>query len=63
MRPLFEIATSSDVGRSAAHPYTFSVDLKNLTTSSNIVIQQVTTLSPVWACTPLTEDALWVLFR
>lgn len=58
VRPILEVSPSSDVGRSTEYPFTVNVDIKNLTAGSSISIYQVTTLSPIWSCTPLTEDAL-----
>ena len=60
VRPILELSTSCEVAQSDEYPFTVYVDVKNTTSSSNVVISQISTLSPVWSCSALSTEALYV---
>jgi len=56
--PVFEVSISSQPSRSAEHLFLLNLELYNISPSSTIQLTQVTTLSPLWECTPIVENIL-----
>ncbi|KAG1772206.1 hypothetical protein EV702DRAFT_1246600 [Suillus placidus] len=52
-----QISTASSPSHLPDHSFSLSLDLSNILSSNNVVINQVTTISATWPCSPLTE--LW----
>ena len=58
--PIFDLSVSSQASHSAEHLFLLNLELNNISPSSTVQLTQVTTLSPLWQCTPVVEDILWV---
>jgi hypothetical protein len=56
--PIFDVSVSSQASRSAEHLFLLNLELNNISPSSTVQLTQVTTLSPLWQCTPVVEDIL-----
>ncbi|KAG0696032.1 ER-golgi trafficking TRAPP I complex 85 kDa subunit-domain-containing protein [Suillus ampliporus] len=52
-----QISTASHPSHSRDHSFSLSLDLANISSSSYVEINQVTTISASWSCSPLSE--LW----
>ncbi|KAG1875607.1 ER-golgi trafficking TRAPP I complex 85 kDa subunit-domain-containing protein [Suillus subalutaceus] len=50
-----QISTASHPSHSLDHSFSLSLDLTNILSSSNVEINQVTTISASWSCSPLAE--------
>jgi len=56
--PMFEISMASTPSRSENHTFLVNFDVQNTTTFADIQITQLTTMSGMWACTPVVEQAV-----
>ena len=56
--PIFDLSVSSQASHSAEHLFLLNLELNNISPSSTVQLTQVTTLSPLWQCTPVVEDIL-----
>jgi len=56
IRPIMTLGTSSYPSQLDDHPFVFNLEIENTTVSTGIRINQITTLSPTWSCTPLNTS-------
>lgn len=56
--PIFEVSATARPSRSVDHLFSMNVELDNISPSNSVRLTQITTMSPVWHCTPAVDDAL-----
>lgn len=55
--PIFEVSASTQPSRSADHLFLLNLEMDNVS-ANPVQLTQVTTLSPLWACTPIVNNEL-----
>ena len=55
--PIFEVSTSTQPSRSRDHLFLLNLQMDNVS-ANPVQLTQVTTLSPLWACTPIVNNEL-----
>ena len=55
--PIFEVSASTKPSRSRDHLFLLNLEMDNVS-ANPVQVTQVTTLSPLWACTPIVNDEL-----
>lgn len=56
VQPLFEVVATAEPSRAQGRSYVVNVDVTNRSISSTVKLSQITTLSPLWRCGPLTDS-------
>jgi hypothetical protein len=56
--PIFEVSATSQPSRSLEHLFLLNLELDNVSSSNTVQLTQVTTLSPLWECTPVADANL-----
>jgi trafficking protein particle complex subunit 8 len=56
--PIFEVSANSQPSRSMENLFLLNLELDNISSSSTVQLTQITTLSPLWECTPVVDDIL-----
>ncbi|KAA1467917.1 hypothetical protein DENSPDRAFT_856966 [Dentipellis sp. KUC8613] len=55
VRPLLSVSTIFEPSRTLDHLFLLNTEISNVSIWNDVVIQQLTTLSPTWQCTPVTQ--------
>ncbi|OBZ79321.1 hypothetical protein A0H81_00967 [Grifola frondosa] len=58
VRPIIRVAASSQPSQSSDHSFIINVEVENVSSSSNVVLSQISALSAVWICAPLAETTI-----
>ena len=58
--PIFEVSATARPSRTVDHLFTLNVELDNISPSNSVQLTQITTLSPLWQCVPVSDNALRV---
>jgi trafficking protein particle complex subunit 8 len=56
--PIFEVSANSQPSRSVEHLFLLNLEVANISSGSEVQLTQITTLSPLWECTPVMDDIL-----
>lgn len=56
--PIFEVSAASQPSRSVDNFFLLSLELDNISSSNTVQLTQVTTMSPLWECTPIVDHIL-----
>ncbi|KAI0932025.1 hypothetical protein AcV5_004630 [Taiwanofungus camphoratus] len=55
VKPILKVVASSRPSGSPDHTFLLNVEVENATEISNVQLTQITTMSPLWACSPLGQ--------
>lgn len=60
VKPILKVVASSRPSGSPDHTFLLNVEVENATEISNVQLTQITTMSPLWACSPLGQCCMFV---
>ncbi|KAK7694801.1 hypothetical protein QCA50_001989 [Cerrena zonata] len=61
VRKILDFSISARPSLSPEYSYLFNVEMENMTSYTGVHINQLTTLSPIWSCQPLTAETIGTL--